>query len=113
MSAPGSTDPIEEYLQTIMAIPPLTPDEERLLWQAIERETGDDAAKRRLIEASLKLVIPIARRYEGRGLAFVDLAEEGNLGLIRAVALFDPSADEDFATFANQKIEDAITGVVG
>lgn len=95
-----------------MAVPPLTPDEERELWTAIKSGDGADAAKRRLIEANLKLVIPIARTYEGHGPAFVDLAQEGNLGLIRAVELFDASEGHAFVPFTKRHINDAITRAI-
>jgi RNA polymerase primary sigma factor len=113
MSESTPQDPIEEYLRSVEAVPPLTTDEERDLWPAIK--SGDDAgeAKRRVIEANLKLVVSIAHRYEGRGMIFTDLVQEGNVGLIRAVELFDPSEAGRFASFASQKIEEALTHALG
>ena len=113
MSESTPQDPIEEYFRSIEAIPPLTDDEERDLWPAIK--SGDDAgeAKRRVIEANLKLVVSIAHGHEGRGMTFPDLVQEGNVGLIRAVELFDPSQAGRFASFASQKIEEAITHALG
>jgi RNA polymerase primary sigma factor len=94
-------DPIAEYLRAIEAVPPLTADEERALLTVIR--SGDDAgeAKGRVIEANLKLVVSIAHRYEGRGMIFLDLVQEGNLGLIRAVGLFDPT---DAVRFARARV---------
>jgi DNA-directed RNA polymerase sigma subunit (sigma70/sigma32) len=107
-------DPVEEYLRQIEAVPPLTAEEERALWTAMDRGDDDaDSAKRRVIEANLRLVLPIAARYEGRGMTSVDLAQEGNLGLLRAVEKFDPSAGLDFVPFANRMIEDAIANAIG
>lgn len=113
MSEPTAPDPIEEYVGAIDAVPPLAVDEERDLLTAIK--SGDDAgeAKRRVIEANLRVVVQIARRYEGRGMLFLDLVQEGNLGLIRAIERFDPSAGGDFGPFAEQQIDDAITHALG
>ena len=105
--------PIEEYFRQIEAVPPLTRQEEPALWEAIDRGGADaDAAKGRVIEANLRLIPPIAARYEGRGLPFLDLMQEGGLGLIRAVRTFDPSAGLDFVAFANEMIDDAIASTV-
>lgn len=113
MSEPTAPDPIEEYFRAIDAVPPLAVDEERDLLTAIK--SGDDAgeAKRRVIEANLRVVVQIARRYEGRGMLFLDLVQEGNLGLIRAIERFDPSEGGDFGPFAEQQIDDAITHALG
>lgn len=109
---PEPSDPVADYLREIERLPPLTSQEEGDLWEAFKG--GDDSgdAYRRLMEANLRLVLPIAVRYEGRGLPFADLVQEGNLGLVRAVEQFDPSKGTDFATFANRRIEDAIVGVI-
>jgi RNA polymerase primary sigma factor len=112
MSEPTPPE-VEEYLRAVMAVPSLTPDEERELWQAIKSEGDGEAAKKRVIEASLKLVIPIARNYEGRGLPFADLCQEGILGLMRAVERFDPSRDRNFTPFANDWINFSIVSAVG
>lgn len=104
---------VQEYLTNVMAVPPLPPDQERELWEAMKSGDDADIAKRRIIEANLKLVIEIARTYEGRGLVFVDLVREGNLGLIRAVERFDPSRDGDFTPFASGWIDFAIVSAIG
>jgi RNA polymerase primary sigma factor len=106
----STPDPIEEYLAAIEAVRPLTAADERALLEALT--SGDDAARRRLIEANLRSVVRIAREYEGRGVSFVDLVQEGNLGLLRAIELFDPASGDDFAPFADQRITDAITHVI-
>ncbi|MFL6042573.1 MAG: sigma factor [Gaiellales bacterium] len=105
-------DPVQDYLREVEAVPPLSAHEEIVLWQAARSSDGADAAKKRVIEASLRLVIPIAKRYEGRGLTFVDLVQEGNIGLTRAVDLFDPSEGRDFTPFATQQIDAAIASAI-
>jgi RNA polymerase primary sigma factor len=96
-----------------MAVPSLSADAEAQLWQAMRSGNNADDAKRRVIEAHLKQVILTARRYEGRGLVFADLVQEGNLGLIRAIERFDPSRDGDFTSFADDWIDFAITSAIG
>jgi RNA polymerase primary sigma factor len=113
MSQPQPQDPIEDHFRNVEAVPPLTVSEERALWDAVRGGDGADAARKRLIEANLRLVAPIAVRYEGRGLDFVDLVEEGNTGLVRAVELFDPSGGQSFTSFASQKIDSDIARAVG
>jgi DNA-directed RNA polymerase sigma subunit (sigma70/sigma32) len=112
VETPEPSDPVEDYLRDVERVPPLTSAEERELWDAFKG--GDDSgdAYKRLMEANLRLIAPIAVRYEGRGLPLGDLVQEANLGLLRAVEKFDPSEGGDFATFANRRIEDAIVGVL-
>ncbi len=108
--ASDSHDPTRLYLNEIGASPLLTAEEEVRFSRLAQR--GDDAARRRMIESNLRLVVKIARRYTNRGLAFLDLIEEGNLGLIRAVEKFDPERGFRFSTYATwwirQTIERAI-----
>ena len=106
-------DPVEDHFRNVEAIPPLTLFEERALWEAVRGDDGAEAARMRLIEANLRLVAPIAVQYEGRGVAFVDLVQEGNIALVRAVERFDPSGDQSFASFASQQIESDIARAVG
>jgi RNA polymerase primary sigma factor len=96
----------EEYLESIHGYALLTPEDERTLARAIR--SGDARARARLIESNLRLVISIARRYVGRGLSFLDLIEEGNLGLTKAADLYDPDHGCRFATYATWWIKQAI-----
>jgi RNA polymerase sigma factor (sigma-70 family) len=89
----------------------MTPDQERRLWPSVKRN-DDDVARKRLLEGSLHLVIPVARRYEGRGILLIDLIQEGNIGLVRAIELFDASEDADFSSFAGRQIEAAIAKAI-
>jgi RNA polymerase primary sigma factor len=110
--SPEPPDPAEDYLRAVESVPLLTSQEEGELWEALKH--GDDAgiAHKRLMEAHLRLVLPVAVRYEGRGIPFADLVQEGNIGLLRAVEVFDPSAGGAFSSFASRRIEDAIVGVL-
>lgn len=103
-------DATQIYLNEIGFSPLLTAEEE--VYYSRRAQRGDDAARRRMIESNLRLVVKIARRYMNRGLAFLDLIEEGNLGLIRAVEKFDPERGFRFSTYATwwirQTIERAI-----
>lgn len=103
-------DATQIYLNEIGFSPLLTAEEE--VYYARRAQRGDEAARRRMIESNLRLVVKIARRYMNRGLAFLDLIEEGNLGLIRAVEKFDPERGFRFSTYATwwirQTIERAI-----
>ena len=101
---------VREYLRIAEAVPPLGPADERTL--AIASRGGDQVARKKLIEASLRLVIPIARQYEGRGVALLDLLQEGNLGVVRAVEKFDPGANRRFSEVAKQYIEEAVSAAV-
>jgi len=100
-------DPVRMYLKEIGRVPLLSADEEIELAQRIEQ--GDEQAKRRLAEANLRLVVSIARRYVGRGMLFLDLIQEGNMGLIRAVEKFDYRKGFKFSTYATWWIRQAIT----
>ena len=102
-----SPDPTDIYLKEIGAAPLLTKEEEIHFARMIQQ--GDIAAKNRMIESNLRLVVKIARRYLNRGLALLDLIEEGNLGLIRAVEKFDPERGFRFSTYATWWIRQAIT----
>lgn len=103
-------DPVRMYLKEIGRIPLLTPEEEIEL--AKRMGLGDIEAKRRLAEANLRLVVSIAKRYVGRGLLFLDLIQEGNLGLIKAVEKFDYRKGYKFSTYATWWIRQAITRAI-
>ena len=103
-------DPVRMYLKEIGRIPLLTPEEEVSL--AKRMEAGDEESKRRLIEANLRLVVSIAKRYVGRGMLFLDLIQEGNLGLIKAVEKFDYRKGYKFSTYATWWIRQAITRAI-
>ncbi len=103
-------DPVRMYLKEIGKIPLLTSDEEIELAKKIEIE--DDEAKRRLAEANLRLVVSIAKKYVGRGMLFLDLIQEGNLGLIKAVEKFDYRKGYKFSTYATWWIRQAITRAI-
>lgn len=102
-----SDDPVHLYLKEIGNYPLLTMEEEVELAKRIEE--GDEAAKQLLAESNLRLVVSIAKRYVGRGLSFLDLIQEGNLGLIKAVDKFDYSKGFKFSTYATWWIRQAIT----
>ena len=93
-----SHDPTRLYLSEIGASPLLTAEEE--VYYSRLAQKGDEEARKHMIESNLRLVVKIARRYMNRGLAFLDLIEEGNLGLIRAVEKFDPERGFRFSTYA-------------
>ncbi len=103
-------DPVKVYLKEIGRVPLLTPEEEKNL--AIRISSGDEAAKKRLSEANLRLVVSIAKRYLGRGMQFLDLIQEGNLGLIKAVEKFDYTKGFKFSTYATWWIRQAITRAI-
>ena len=100
-------DPVRMYLKEIGKVSLLTADEEREL--AIRMEQGDEEAKKKLCESNLRLVVSIAKRYLNRGLSFLDLIQEGNLGLIKAVDTFDYTKGYKFSTYATWWIRQAIT----
>ena len=100
-------DPVRMYLKEIGKVPLLTADEEIEI--AKRMEEGDEVAKQKLTEANLRLVVSIAKRYVGRGMLFLDLIQEGNLGLIKAVEKFDYTKGFKFSTYATWWIRQAIT----
>ena len=106
----STDDPVRMYLKEIGKIPLLNPDEEVEL--AIKMAEGDEEAKRRMSEANLRLVVSIAKRYVGRGMLFLDLIQEGNLGLIKAVEKFDYTKGYKFSTYATWWIRQAITRAI-
>ncbi len=103
-------DPVRMYLKEIGKVPLLTAEEEIELAQRMEE--GDEDAKKRLAEANLRLVVSIAKRYVGRGMLFLDLIQEGNLGLIKAVEKFDYRKGYKFSTYATWWIRQAITRAI-
>ena len=103
-------DPVRMYLKEIGKVPLLTAEEEIDL--AKRMEAGDEEAKKRLAEANLRLVVSIAKRYVGRGMLFLDLIQEGNLGLIKAVEKFDYNKGFKFSTYATWWIRQAITRAI-
>jgi len=103
-------DPVRMYLKEIGRVPLLSADDEVELAKRIEH--GDEEAKRRLAEANLRLVVSIAKRYVGRGMLFLDLIQEGNMGLIKAVEKFDQSKGFKFSTYATWWIRQAITRAI-
>ncbi|MGN0488548.1 MAG: RNA polymerase sigma factor RpoD [Ruminococcus sp.] len=106
----STDDPVKVYLKEIGRVPLLTPEEEVDL--AIRIADGDLNAKKRLSEANLRLVVSIAKRYLGRGMQFLDLIQEGNLGLIKAVEKFDYTKGFKFSTYATWWIRQAITRAI-
>lgn len=113
MSAPSSVrmnDPVRMYLKEIGRVPLLTADQEIALAKRIE--AGDEEAKQELAEANLRLVVSIAKRYVGRGMSFLDLIQEGNMGLMKAVDKFDYRLGFKFSTYATWWIRQAITRAI-
>ncbi|MFN8123151.1 MAG: RNA polymerase sigma factor RpoD [Thermoleophilia bacterium] len=106
----ASSDPVRMYLREIGKVPLLTAAEEVSLAKRIER--NDPTARAALIEANLRLVVSVAKRYAGRGMAFLDLIQEGNLGLMRAVEKFDYRRGYKFSTYATWWIRQAITRAI-
>ena len=103
----GTEDPVRMYLKEIGTVPLLSADEELRL--AKRKAEGDDNAKERLIEANLRLVVSIAKRYTGRGMSFLDLVQEGNLGLIKGVEKFDYTKGYKLSTYATWWIRQSVT----
>ena len=103
----STADPIREYLKEIGSIPLLTPEEESDL--ARRKSEGDVEAGRKLVEANLRLVVSIAKRYTGRGMSFLDLVQEGNLGLMKAVEKFDYAKGYRLSTYATWWVKQSIT----
>jgi len=113
LSAPSGVkinDPVRMYLKEIGRVNLLTADEEVAL--ALRIEEGDEEAKQRLAEANLRLVVSIAKRYVGRGMSFLDLIQEGNMGLMKAVEKFDYRKGFKFSTYATWWIRQAITRAI-
>lgn len=108
--ASTTDDPVKVYLKEIGSVPLLSADEEMEL--AKRTAEGDERAKKRLSEANLRLVVSIAKRYLGRGMHFLDLIQEGNLGLIKAVEKFDYTKGFKFSTYATWWIRQAITRAI-
>ena len=106
----ATDDPVRMYLKEIGKVPLLTPEEEVAL--AVRMAEGDENAKHRMTEANLRLVVSIAKRYVGRGMLFLDLIQEGNLGLIKAVEKFDHNKGFKFSTYATWWIRQAITRAI-
>ena len=106
----GTEDPVRMYLKEIGKIPLLSIDEEVELAKRIE--LGEEDAKKRLAEANLRLVVSIAKKYSGRGMQFLDLIQEGNLGLIKAVEKFNYKKGFKFSTYATWWIRQAITRAI-
>jgi len=103
-------DSVRLYLREIGKIPLLTPEEEHEL--ALKAAKGDRKAKDKMVESNMRLVVSIAKRYSGRGLDFLDLIQEGNTGLLRAVEKFDPDKGFKFSTYATWWIRQAITRAI-
>ncbi len=103
----GTEDPVRMYLKEIGTVPLLTAEEELEL--AKRKSEGDEHAKQRLIEANLRLVVSIAKRYTGRGMSFLDLVQEGNLGLIKGVEKFDYTKGYKLSTYATWWIRQSVT----
>ena len=103
----GTEDPVRMYLKEIGTVPLLSAEEEIVL--AKRKAEGDEHAKERLIEANLRLVVSIAKRYTGRGMSFLDLVQEGNLGLIKGVEKFDYTKGYKLSTYATWWIRQSVT----
>ena len=103
-------DPVRMYLREIGRIPLLSYDEELELAKKVL--AGDEAAKHKLAESNLRLVVSIAKKYVGRGMLFLDLIQEGNMGLIKAVEKFDYTKGYKFSTYATWWIRQAITRAI-
>lgn len=110
MNRASIDDPVKMYLKDIGKVPLLTSEEEVEL--AVRMMNGDESAKRRLSEANLRLVVSIAKRYVGRGLLFLDLIQEGNFGLMKAVEKFDYTKGFRFSTYATWWIRQSITRAI-
>ena len=103
-------DPVKTYLKEIGQVPLLTAEQETELARAAQ--AGDEDARRRLSEANLRLVVSVAKRYAGRGLPFLDLIQEGNLGLMKAAEKFEPERGFKFSTYATWWIRQSITRAI-
>ena len=107
----GTEDPVRMYLKEIGTVPLLSAEEELRL--AKKKAEGDESAKERLIEANLRLVVSIAKRYTGRGMSFLDLVQEGNLGLIKGVEKFDYTKGYKLSTYATWWIRQSVYKSIG
>lgn len=103
-------DPVKAYLKEIGRVPLLTAEQEAALARAAQ--AGDEDARRKLSEANLRLVVSVAKRYAGRGLPFLDLIQEGNLGLMKAAEKFEPERGFKFSTYATWWIRQSITRAI-
>ena len=108
--SPGPTDSLDRYLHDISRHPLLTKEDEQRLAKLVEQ--GDPIAKRRMIESNLRLVVSVAKRYRGHGVPFLDLIQEGTIGLVRAVEKFDWRRDLKFSTYATWWIRQAVQRAV-
>src|SRR5437763_13369485 len=106
----GPTDSLDRYLHDISRHPLLTKEDEQRLAKLVEQ--GDPIAKRRMIESNLRLVVSVAKRYRGHGVPFLDLIQEGTIGLVRAVEKFDWRRDLKFSTYATWWIRQAVQRAV-
>ena len=106
----STEDPVRMYLKEIGKVPLLDMDEEIKLAKSMAE--GDDEARKKLTEANLRLVVSIAKRYLGRGMQFLDLIQEGNMGLIKAVEKFDYTKGYKFSTYATWWIKQSITRAI-
>lgn len=104
------TDPVRMYLKEIGRVPLLTPEEEQQLARRVA--AGDEAARQKMIEANLRLVVAVAKRYAGRGMLLLDLIQEGNMGLLKAVEKFDYTKGYKFSTYATWWIRQSITRAI-
>ena len=109
-SAPGDDEALRKYLAEIAAFPLLTSEDEIRLAQAVEG--GDEDARRTLTESNLRLVVSIAKKYDGTGLRLLDLIQEGNIGLSRAVDRYDWRKGFKFSTYATWWVRQAITQAI-
>ena len=105
-TSPGTSETLKKYLQEISKLPRITPEEEKILGDKIQR--GDKAALRKLVEANLRFVVSFAKRYRNCGLSFLDLINEGNIGLIEAAKRFNPKKNVKFITYAVWWVRQAI-----
>lgn len=101
-------DPVELYLSEVAKAPPLTDEEENALFQRLRGDDRDEAAKRRLIENRLTMVVDIANQYSSAGIPRLDLLQEGNIGLMKAVQMYTKNPAGKFSAYASAMIEAAI-----
>jgi RNA polymerase primary sigma factor len=106
--AAASSETLKKYLQEISRLPRITPEEEKVLGDRIQRNPNDKQALRKLVEANLRFVVSFAKRYRNCGLSFLDLINEGNIGLIEAAKRFNPNKNVKFITYAVWWVRQAI-----